>query len=277
MDKHTATSKMRTVKLTSVTLETPTVKSFTFNDKLCSEAKPGQFIMIWIPGIDEVPMSLSTLDPKRSRAAVTVERVGEATAALHKMRTGDTIGVRGPFGNGYTLENAGKIMIVGGGTGLASLMPLTEKLAKGKREITFLMGAKTKSSILFYTRIRKLLTRVKGQLVVTTEDGTFGQKGMVTTRAEELLKQGEQFDMIYACGPEKMMQKMFLLTERFHVPFEASLERFMRCAIGICGTCVIGRYRVCKDGPVFSSRQLREAKNEFGHWRRGFDGRKTTV
>ncbi len=277
MDYHTATSKMRTVMMTSVTVETPEVKSFTFNDRLCSEAKPGQFIMIWIPGIDEIPMSLSTLNAKRSQATVTAERVGEATSALHKMKVGDTIGIRGPFGNGYTLKNAGKIMIVGGGTGLASLMSLTEKLAKGKTEVTFLLGAKTKGNLLFYTRVRKLLARVKGQLVVTTEDGTSGWKGMVTTQAEKLLKRGEQFDMVYACGPEKMMQKMLLLAERYHMPFEASLERFMRCAIGICGTCVIGRYRVCKDGPVFSGRQLREVKNEFGHWRRGFDGRKTTV
>ena len=277
MDYHIGVSKMRTVKVSSVTLETPAVKSFMFNDKLCSEAKPGQFIMVWIPGIDEVPMSLSMLNPKRSQVAVTVERVGEASGVLHKMKVGDTIGVRGPFGNGYTLKNAGKVMIMGGGTGLASLTPLTEKLAKGRMEITFLMGAKTKSNLLFHTRIRKLLSRVKAQLIVTTEDGTFGRKGMVTTQAEKLLKQGEQFDMIYACGPEKMMQKVFLSSERFHVPFEASLERFMRCAIGICGTCVIGRYRVCKDGPVFSGKQLREVRDEFGHWRRGFDGRKTTV
>ncbi len=277
MDYHTTASKLRTVKITSVTLETPTIKSFTFNDKLCSEAKPGQFIMIWIPRIDEIPMSLSTLDSKRSQAAVTAEKVGEATSALHKMKASDTIGIRGPFGNGYTLKNYEKVMIVGGGTGLASLTPLTEKLAKGKTEITFLMGAKTKNNLLFYTRVCKLLTKVKGQLVVTTEDGTSGRKGMVTTQAEKLLKQSEQFNMVYACGPEKMMQKMFLLAERFHVPFEASLERFMRCAIGICGTCVIGRYRVCKDGPVFSGSQLREVKNEFGHWRRGFDGRKTIV
>jgi dihydroorotate dehydrogenase electron transfer subunit len=83
--------------------------------------------------------------------------------------------------------------------------------------------------------------------------------------------------MIYTCGPEKMMQKMFFLAEKFHISLEASLERFMRCAIGLCGTCVIGKYRVCQDGPVFSSRQLREVKEEFGQWRRTLDGRKTKV
>lgn len=274
---HTATSKMRTVKVTSVTAETATVKTFTFNDALCSKAEPGQFIMIWIPGVDEIPMSLSMLNPRKSLAAVTVETVGEATGALHKMTIGSTIGVRGPFGNSYTTTKARKIMIVGGGTGLASLAPLSEELVKAKTQITFLMGAKTESHLLFHMRIGKLLSKPRSILTVATEDGSLGHKGLITTQAHKLFAQGNEFDMVYTCGPERMMQKMFLLTEEFHVPFEASLERFMRCAIGICGTCVIGKYRVCHDGPVFSSTQLREVRDEFGHWRRGFNGRKTTV
>jgi len=99
---------------------------------------------------------------------------------------------------------------------------------------------------------------------------------LVTDPAEHLLE-CEKFDMVYACGPEQMMYRVFLLTERHKVRFQASLERFMRCAIGLCGTCVIGRFRVCRDGPVFSGDELREVKSEFGHFRRGFDGRKTSL
>jgi len=274
---HTTTSKMRTVHVTSIKTETPTIKTFTFNDKLCSNADPGQFIMIWIPGVDEIPMSLSTLNPRKNQAAVTIERIGEATNTLHKMTVGDIIGVRGPFGNNYTTTKARKVMIAGGGTGLASLAPLTEKLTKEKNEITLLIGAKTKTQLLFHTRISKLLSKAQGQLTVATEDGSLGHKGLITTQAQKLLTQDNKFNMVYTCGPEKMMQKMFLLTQKLHVPLEASLERFMRCAIGICGTCVIGKYRVCQDGPVFSSKQLREVSHEFGHWRLGFDGRKTTI
>jgi len=274
---HTATSKMRTVQLTSIATETPTIKTFTFNDKLSSKAEPGQFIMIWIPGVDEIPMSLSMLTPRKNQAAVTVEKVGEATNTLHKMTVGSTIGVRGPFGNNYTTTKARKIMIVGGGTGLASLAPVTEKLAKEKNEITLLMGAKTKTLLLFHRRMSKLLSKTNGQLTVATEDGSLGHKGLVTTLAQKLLTQHNKFNMVYTCGPEKMMHKMLLLTQESHVPLEASLERFMRCAIGVCGTCVIGKYRVCQDGPIFSSKQLREVSHEFGHWRRGFNGRKTTV
>lgn len=276
-DYHTAASKTRTVKITSVSTETPWVKTFTFKDELCSKAKPGQFVMIWIPGVDEIPMSLSTLDPRKGQTSITAEKIGEATDALHKMKTGDPIGVRGPFGNSYTITEVHKALIVGGGTGLASLTPLTERLVKKRTEITFLMGAKTRKHLLFHSRMNKLISRSKGQLIVTTEDGSFGQKGLVTTSAEKLLNHDKECDKIYTCGPEKMMQKMFLLAEKFHISLEASLERFMRCAIGLCGTCVIGRYRVCQDGPIFSNRQLREVKEEFGQWRRTFDGTRIRV
>jgi len=233
--------------------------------------------MIWIPGVDEIPMSLSMLNPRRGQTAITAERIGYATDALHKMKIGDLIGIRGPLGNCYTFADVQKALIVGGGTGLASLAPLTEKLVKKRTEITLLIGAKTKSQLLFHSRVGKLISKAKGELIVTTEDGSFGQKGLVTTLAERLLNHTKEFDMIYTCGPEKMMQKMFFLAEKFHISLEASLERFMRCAIGLCGTCVIGKYRVCQDGPVFSSRQLREVKEEFGQWRRTLDGRKTKV
>jgi len=265
------------VKIISVQEETPTVKSFTFYDKLCANAKPGQFAMIWVPGVDEVPMSLSTLHPDESHAAITVERVGEATTTLHKMKVGDIVGVRGPFGKGYTISKAHNVIIVGGGTGLASLAPLTERLAEGKTKITLLLGAKTRSDLLFLDRLNQLLSKVKGRVLATTEDGSYGLKGLVTAPAEKMLSQGEKFDVIYACGPEQMMYKMFLLSEEFTVPFQASLERFMRCAIGLCGTCVIGKYRVCRDGPVFSGQQLHEVKDEFGHFLRGLDGRKINV
>jgi len=265
---------MRIVKIKSVQDETPTVKSFSFKDKLCANAEPGKFVMVWIPGVDEVPMSLSMLCPDLSEAAVTVERVGQATRAMHRMKTGDIIGVRGPFGNSYTTSKVHNVMIVGGGTGLASLAPLAERLVKGKVKVSLLMGAKTRGELLFLDRVNQLLSKGKGRVVATTEDASHGLEGLVTEPAEKMLSRGEKFDMIYACGPEQMMYKMFLLSEKFNVPFQASLERLMRCAMGLCGTCVIGKYRVCRDGPVFTGRQLREVEDEFGRFRRGFDGRK---
>jgi len=273
----TTANQLRTVRIVSIRDETSTIKSFTFRDRLAAKAMPGQFVMIWIPGIDEVPMSLSTIDSKEGIVAITVEEVGEATSKLHRMKVGDVVGMRGPFGRGYTMMKARNVMIVGGGTGLASLAPLTEKIAQQKgRRITFFLGAKTCAELLFLERTKNVLATMKQRIVVTTEDGSYGTKGLVTEPVELLLAE-EKFDMIYACGPELMMYKMFLLAERFKVRFQASLERLMRCAIGLCGTCVIGRYRVCRDGPVFSGEQLREVRDEFGHFKRGFNSKKIAI
>jgi dihydroorotate dehydrogenase electron transfer subunit len=270
----TATNRLRIVKIQDVKKENPTVRTFTFNDKLCAKAEPGQFVMVWIPGVDEIPMSLSAIGPN-GLASITVAHVGEATKALHQRKRGDALGIRGPYGNGFTLTD-GKTMIVGGGTGLAPLMPLTEKLAELSTKITLLFGAETKDKLLFLDRIGRTLSKGNAEIIATTEDGSYGLKGVVTAQAERKLAK-IRFDMIYACGPEQMMYKMFLLAEQHNTPLQASLERIMRCAIGLCGSCVIGKLRVCKDGPVLTSEQLREVKDEFGRFKRDFQGRKTPI
>ena len=258
------------MKIENIKQETPTVKSFCFKDKLCSKARPGQFIMVWIPDVDEVPMSLSGISPHA--CSISVKKVGEATKALHQRKTGDYFGIRGPFGNSFRIAG-GKVMIVGGGTGETSLMPLVESLVKENVKVTFLLGAKTKNELLLMDRIQVVLSKTKGRFGVTTEDGSYGSKGVITDLAEKYLAK-EKFDMIYTCGPEPMMHRMLLLASRFHTPLQASLERLIRCAIGICGTCVIGKFRVCRDGPVFTGEQLSEVKEEFGHFKRVFNGRK---
>ena len=119
---HTAINRLRIVKVRDVKKESPTVKTLTFHDKLCAKAEPGQFVMVWIPGVDEVPMSLSTMRSD-GRCSITAAEVGEATKALHQRKLGENFGIRGPYGNSFALTN-GNVMIVGGGTGLAPLLPL---------------------------------------------------------------------------------------------------------------------------------------------------------
>ena len=259
------------MKIRGVKRESPTVRTLTFHDRLCRKAKPGQFVMVWIPGVDEVPMSLSTTSPN-GLSSITVADVGEATKSIHQRKPGDAIGIRGPYGNGFTLTS-GLVMIVGGGTGLVPLMPLAEKLVGLPTKIAFLLGAKTRDELLFIDRIETTLLKADARVIATTEDGSYGLQGVITDPAERILLK-ERFDMIYTCGPEQMMHKMFLAAERYNTPLQASLERLMRCAMGLCGSCVIGRFRVCRDGPVFFIEQLREVKSEFGHFKRGFDGRK---
>jgi dihydroorotate dehydrogenase electron transfer subunit len=137
----------------------------------------------------------------------------------------------------------------------------------------FVLGAKTKDELLFRDRLEPFLEKNKARLVLSTEDGSCGTTGLCTEPVERILIK-EKFNIIYACGPEKMVHRVFELAEKYQTNFEASLERLMRCAVGLCGSCVIGRYRVCTDGPVFTSRQLREVQTEFGNSKRGLSGRK---
>jgi dihydroorotate dehydrogenase electron transfer subunit len=264
-------NRMRIVEIVGAKKENLTVKTFTFVDKLCGKAEPGQFVMVWIPGVDEIPMSLSAISLE-GRSSITVNGVGEASRALNQKEKGDQIGIRGPFGNGF-VSAGGNVMVVGGGTGLAPLMPLTEKLVKVADKITVMSGVNCRDNLVFLDRIDKILSEVDSETVFTTEDGSYGIECLVVDEAEKKLKK-EKFDMVYTCGPEQMMYNMFLLAEQHNVPLQASLERIMRCAIGLCGSCQIGKLRVCKDGPVLNSEQLRSVKEEFGKFQLDFTGKR---
>ena len=264
-------NRMRIVEIVGAKKENPTVKTFTFVDKLCGKAEPGQFVMVWIPGVDEIPMSLSAINVE-GLSSITVNGVGEASRALNQKEKGDQIGIRGPFGSGF-VPAGGNVMVVGGGTGLAPLMPLTEKLVKVADKVTVMSGVKCRDNLVFLDRIDKILSEVDSETVFTTEDGSYGIECLVVDEAEKKLKK-EKFDMVYTCGPEQMMYNMFLLAEQHNVPLQASLERIMRCAIGLCGSCQIGKLRVCKDGPVLNSEQLRSVKEEFGKFQLDFTGKR---
>jgi len=257
---------MRTTQIVNVRSESPSTKTFSFTDKLCNKAKPGQFVMLWIPGIDEIPLSI--MDVTNGVTSVTVKAVGDATRHMHALEAGATIGIRGPFGNSFT-ESRGRVLLVGGGTGTAPLLFLAKQLAQKTERLSFVEGAKTKDELLFVKEIGGVCQ--EKNIITTTEDGTAGLQCLVTQPLATLLDK-ERFDMIYTCGPEVMVKKIFEMTEQRKLPLEASLERLMRCGIGLCGSCVIGKYRVCRDGPVFNAAQLREVKDELGISKIGFDG-----
>jgi dihydroorotate dehydrogenase electron transfer subunit len=223
--------------------------------------------MLWIPDVDEIPLSLMDVDGPE--ASVTVKAVGEATRALNNMRQGEIVGLRGPFGNSFT-ESGGRVLLVGGGTGTAPLLFLAKRLAAKAEHLAFVVGAKTKGELLFLNQLEALCTEVP---VAATEDGSYGLKCLATEPLEMLLTK-EKFDKVYACGPEPMVRRVFDITEKFGLVLEASLERLMRCGIGLCGSCMIGKYRVCRDGPVFDSARLREVKGELGVSKLDFDGKR---
>jgi len=268
---HIVANRLRTARILNVRTESPTVKTFSFRDTRCANAQPGQFLMVWIPGVDEIPMSILGVEAE-GLVSVAVKRVGQATTALHGAKEGDIVGVRGPFGNSFSMIK-GSVLMVAGGTGTAPLVFLANRLLPRMTRGFFVLGARTESELLFMNQLEQSFNRSHVQLVTSTEDGSCGVTGLCTEPVERILAK-ETFNIIYTCGPEKMLRRVFELAEEHRTNLEASLERLMRCAIGLCGSCTIGRYRVCADGPVFTSKQLREVKTEFGNSKRDQTGRK---
>jgi len=270
-DYLTKTNTLRTTPILDVKVETPTVKTYTLKDDLCAKAKPGQFLMLWIPGIDEIPLSI--LNAENGTVQFSVKAVGDATRHLHGMSIGETLGIRGPFGNCFT-ETRGRVLLVGGGTGTAPLLFLAKRLATKADRLSFVIGARSKDELLFLNELGGVCT--DENLTATTDDGSYGLKCFATQPLEELMTK-EKFNMVYTCGPEQMVRKIFNLAEKRKIAMEASLERLMRCGIGLCGSCMIGKYRVCRDGPVFTTAQLSEVKDELGISRLGFDGSRINI
>jgi dihydroorotate dehydrogenase electron transfer subunit len=227
--------------------------------------------MVWLPGIDELPMSLSKIN-HLGLSRITVGKIGEATKTLHEMKIGDRLGLRGPFGNWFT-PYQGRVMLVGGGTGIAPLLPLTKDLADLETDVTFVLGAKTKKELLFLQDLQTVLSNNRSQLIITTEDGSLGLKGVVCDVLEDIYKE-KKFDMVYTCGSELMMRKVFDISEKYTTPIQICMERIIRCSLGLCGSCLIGHFRICKDGPVLTSTQLREVLDEFGTFKRNFNGKR---
>lgn len=247
--------------------ETPTVRTLVFSDDSLSNVLPGQFAMVWIPGVNELPMSVMVTEEK-GKAAFTVRKRGVSSTALYDLKVGSQIGVRGPYGNSFDIKD-GKILLVGGGTGLVPLLRLA-KFAKPANDVTVLMGSKTGDEVFFEDVANKILEKNKHEVIVCTEDGSYGRKGFVTDIMEDLI-QKTRFDGIYTCGPEVMMYKVVQMANSRGMFVEASLERMMKCGIGICGSCCMGESLVCHDGTVFDGEFL--AKNpEFGHTHRSKSG-----
>jgi dihydroorotate dehydrogenase electron transfer subunit len=241
--------------ITEVVEETPTIRTFFFETSF--DPEPGQFVMAWIRGVDEIPMALSYNN------AITVQKVGPATSALFELGSGDSIGIRGPLGKGFDLKKR-HILLIAGGVGSAPLAPLAEKARLQGIKVTTLLGAKTKEELVFRQRFEKA-----GDVLIATDDGSEGKHGYVT----QLLGQEEDYSQIYCCGPEIMMKKVFDKVDPSKAQF--SLHRYIKCSIGICGACCVDGLRVCMDGPVFSGDVLKNS--EFGIYRRNECGERVRL
>jgi dihydroorotate dehydrogenase electron transfer subunit len=252
--------------ITRIDEESPSVRTFFFDFQF-ETMKPGQFVMVWVRGVDEVPMGLS------SKNSITVQKVGEATSKLFELEEGNSFGLRGPFGKGFSLPSEGeKTLVIAGGVGAAPLAPYAEAARCAGSEVHTVLGARSADDLLF----EKLFAKT-GKIFISTDDGSKGTKGFVTDVLNGL--DLSVYDKIAVCGPEIMMASVFRLFEDRKVleRSEFSLHRYFKCGIGVCGACCIDKsgLRVCRDGPVFSGVQL--LNSELGKYTRDASGRRVKI
>jgi len=223
------------------------------------DVEPGQFFMLWIPGVEQKPYAVSYYN--KNEVGFTSMAIGPFSKAFDRLKVGDKIGLFGPYGNSFPIKK--NACVVAGGVGMASVSTLIDKL----KHPVIINGARSKEFLIYLKRFKKML--------IATNDGSYGRKAFTTTILEETLK-NKKIMIVYTCGPEIMMKKVFEICQKYKVECEASLERYMKCAFGICGNCVIDDRLVCVDGPIFNSTQLNKL-SEFGKFARLKIGKKVSI
>ena len=255
------------VEITEISDETPTIKTFKFDWDFESLGKPnpGEFLMIW-NFTNEKPMSISQIND--NELAITVKNIGEFTSQLHDLKPGDKIGVRGSYGSGFDDSFKGKkIIAIGGGVGMAPINAIASFLAENN-EVSVISAAQSKDELLFLDSLHDIGVNV----YPCTDDGSFGFEGFATDCLLDLLEEST-FDYGFVCGPEIMMKGIYDILEDSGIPAQYSLERYMKCALGVCGQCCVDSegWRICVEGPVFENDKI-ERITEFAKYRRDASG-----
>jgi dihydroorotate dehydrogenase electron transfer subunit len=264
----------RTYRILAVKRETAMVQTFTLDCSL--GAKPGQFLMVWLPGVDEIPMSVAFDDGKTTR--LTFFAVGDMTKELAKLGKGDLLGLRGPFGTHYTWKPKQRLILVAGGYGAAPMYFVAKEALKDKCRIDMIIGARSKEHLLYIKEFKA----VKGvTLHISTDDGSMGFKGYNVQVLEKLITDSKilhspfSIHQVFACGPERMLKRISEITAKAKIPSQLSLERYMKCGYGLCGNCVVDPLgiRLCVEGPVIDNKTCVKIA-EFGKYHRDALGKR---
>ena len=228
------------------------------SQSLLPEMLPGQFAEIRVDGSPTTflrrPISINFVDKQRNEVWFLIQLVGDGTRRLAEVNPGETINVVLPLGNAYTmpLEASDKLLLVGGGVGTAPMLYLGYELKQQGYNPIFLLGARSATDILQLKEFKTL-----GDVFITTEDGTLGEKGYVTQHSVLI---ENKFDKIYTCGPKSMMMAIAKYAKTHNIDCEVSLENNMACGVGACLCCVEktteGHICVCKEGPIFNINKL---------------------
>lgn len=229
------------------------------DDNPLPEIKPGQFVEVQVNNSPTTflrrPISVNNVDEAANELHLLVAIVGDGTKALSQLSEGDKLNVMFPLGNGFTMPESKekKHLLIGGGVGVAPLLYLGKKIKEMGGEATFLLGARSAKDLLMLDEFKAV-----GRVLITTEDGSEGEKGFVTNHS--ILKE-ESFDLISTCGPKPMMVAVAKYAASANTECEVSLENKMACGLGACLCCVEktndkGNICICTEGPVINAKRL---------------------
>ena len=244
-------------KVVSKEYISPTVVRIEIDAPLIArKRKAGHFVIIKIGDKGErIPLTIAGADAEKGTITVIVQKVGLTSHKVAGLRAGDEVEVTGPLGNETHIERVGTVLCAGGGVGIAPLLPIAEALHKEGNRVISILAAKTKDLLILEKEIR----RFSDEVIIMTDDGSYGQKGLITAGMEEILK-AQKIDLCVTIGPAIMMKYTSLVTRKYNVPTMASLNTIMVDGTGMCGACRVsvgGKIKfVCVDGPEFDAHEV---------------------
>lgn len=241
-------------RLLEHTILGPNVHLFRFDaPDVAKYRKPGQFVIVRISEVGErIPLTIADVDHTEGSITLIVQAVGKTTLEMAQLKVGDSIpDICGPLGEPTHIEKVGNVLCVGGGIGTAPLFPVTKAMKDAGNNVVSILGARTKDLLI----LEKQMKEVSHELHVTTDDGSYGMKGVVTDAIQKLVDEGGKFDLCVCMGPPIMMKFVSLLTKKLEIPCLVSLNPIMVDGTGMCGGCrvTVGDEIkfACVDGPEF--------------------------
>jgi len=233
---------------------TNVVKLVIKSPEIASSAKPGQFVAIMVSEKGErIPLTIVDADPASGAITIILQEAGLTTKLLGKMSIGEKLyAITGPLGHPTDIKNYGRVILVGGGVGIAEIYPVARALKNALNHVTTIIGSRTKDLLILENELKK----VSDEFYVTTDDGSSGRKAFTTDVLGELLAK-TKYDLVYSVGPIPMMKRSAAVTKPFDVKTLVSLNALMVDATGMCGCCrvtVAGEVKFsCVDGPEFDA------------------------
>ncbi|HEY3314758.1 MAG TPA: sulfide/dihydroorotate dehydrogenase-like FAD/NAD-binding protein [Bacillota bacterium] len=247
-------------KIVKKRILTPVTKLFEVDAALVAKkAQPGQFVVVRVTEKGErIPLTVAATDPGRGTVTIVVQEVGKTSSMLGRLEEGqDLLDFAGPLGKPAPLLDSGHVVVVGGGFGVAPILPIAKALKSRGVKVTGIVGARTKDLLI----LRDELAESCGEVLVATDDGSLGTKGLVTdVLKKELIDQGVKIDQVIAIGPMVMMRAVAEATRPYNLKTLVSLDPIMVDGTGMCGACrctVEGKTRfACVDGPIFDAHKV---------------------